>query len=77
MSENWQQSEIYIVINDKSQDSTAKHLSYDGLLHYKLVNHCEVKEFLKSVNTGKMVDRVIRPIRLKTCPQRRRPRLIR
>ena len=40
MSENWQQSEICIVINDKSQDSTAKHLSYDWLLHYKFVNHC-------------------------------------
>ena len=40
MSENWQQSEICIVINDKSQDSTAKHLSYDGLLHYKFVSHC-------------------------------------
>ena len=33
MPENWQQSEICIVINDKSQDSTAKHLSYDGLFH--------------------------------------------
>ena len=40
MSENWQQSEICIVINDKSHNSTAKHLSYDGLLHYKFVNHC-------------------------------------
>ena len=50
MSENWQQSEICIVINDKSQDNTAKHLSYDGLLHYKFVNHCAGKEFLKSVN---------------------------
>jgi len=40
MSENWQQPEICIVINDKSQYSTAKHLSYDGLLHYKFVNHC-------------------------------------
>jgi len=39
MSENWQQSEICFVINDKSQDSTAKHLSYDGLLHYKFVSH--------------------------------------
>ena len=33
MPENWQQSEICIAINDKSQDSTAKHLSYDGLFH--------------------------------------------
>ena len=39
MSENWQQSEICIVINDKSQDSTAKHLSYDELLHYKLISN--------------------------------------
>ena len=47
MSENWQQSEIRIVIYDKSQDSTAKHLSYDGLLHYKFVSHCAVKEFFE------------------------------
>ena len=37
MPENWRQSEICIVINDKSQDSTAKHLSCDGLLHYKFI----------------------------------------
>jgi len=39
MPENWRQSEIpvCIVINDKSQDSTATHLSYDGLLHYKFI----------------------------------------
>ena len=47
MSENWQQSEICIVINDKSQDSTAKHLSYDGLLHYKFVSHCAGKRIFK------------------------------
>jgi len=45
MPENWQQSEICIVINDKSQDSTAKHLSYDGLSVI-----VPVKEFLKSAN---------------------------
>jgi len=45
MSENWQQSEICIVINIKSQDSTAKHLSYDGLLHYKFVSHRAGKIF--------------------------------
>jgi len=33
VSENRHQSEICIVINDKSQDSTAKHLSCDGLHH--------------------------------------------
>jgi len=47
MSENWQQSQICIVINDKSQDSTAKHLSYDGLLHYTFVNHCAGERILK------------------------------
>ena len=47
MSENWQQSEICIVINDKSQDSTATHLSYDGLLHYKFVSHCAGKRIFK------------------------------
>ena len=43
MSENWQQS----VINDKSQHSTAKHLSYDGLLQYKFVNHCAGERIFK------------------------------
>ena len=47
MSENWQQSEICIVIYDKSQDSTAKHLSYDGSLHYKFVSHCAGERIFK------------------------------
>jgi len=37
MSENWWQSETCVVINDKSQDSTAKHLSCGGLLHCKFI----------------------------------------
>ena len=37
MSENRQQSEIYIVINDKSKGSIAKHLSCDGLRRYKFI----------------------------------------
>ena len=36
-SENWQQSEICIVINNKSEGSKAKHLSCDGLLHHKFI----------------------------------------
>ena len=44
---NWQQSEICIVINDKPQDSTAKHLSYGGLLRYKFVNHCACERIFK------------------------------
>ena len=31
------QSEICIVINGKSQGTVAKHLSWDGLLHYKFI----------------------------------------
>jgi len=38
MSENWWQSEICIVVNDKSEDSTAKHLSFDGERIFKMVN---------------------------------------
>ena len=34
MSGNWRQSEIRIVINDKSQGSIAEHLSCDELFHY-------------------------------------------
>jgi len=34
---NFRKSEICIVINDKSQDSTAKHLSCDELLRYKFI----------------------------------------
>ena len=37
MLEKWRQSEICIVINEKSQDSTAKYLSFDGLLHCKFI----------------------------------------
>ena len=47
MPENWQQSEICIVINDKSQDSIAKHLSYDGLFYYKFVSHCAGESIFK------------------------------
>ena len=37
MSENWRQSDICIVINDKSQGSIAKHLMCDGLLRYNYI----------------------------------------
>jgi len=37
MSVNWRQSEKRVVIYDKSQGSIAKHLSWDGLLHYKCI----------------------------------------
>ena len=50
MSENWRQSEICIVLNDKLQDSTAKHLSCDGHFITNLSFNLLVKEFLKSAN---------------------------
>jgi len=37
ISEKWWQCVICIVINDKSQGSIAKHLSCDGLFHYKCI----------------------------------------
>ena len=37
MSEKWHQSEICIVINDKSQGSIAKHLRSDELLYYTFI----------------------------------------
>ena len=37
MSEKWLQSEICIVINDKSQGSIAKHLRCDELLYYAFI----------------------------------------
>ena len=43
----WLQSEICIVINDKSQDSMAKHFIYDGLLHYKFSTLYESKRNFK------------------------------
>jgi len=37
VSEKWCQSEICIVINDKSQGSIAKHLRCDELLYYTFI----------------------------------------
>jgi len=51
MSENWLQSKMCHVINDKSQDSTAKHLSCDGLIHYKFITQFAGETiFFKSAN---------------------------
>ena len=55
MPENWQQSEIYIVINDKSQDSTAKHLSCNGILHYNFIIQFAGKRIFKlGEHSGKL-----------------------
>jgi len=50
MSEKWRQSEICIVINDKSQGSIAQHLGCDELFFIHLSFNLLEKEFLKLVN---------------------------
>jgi len=69
MSVNWRQSEICIVINDKSQGSIAKHLTWDGLLHYKFIIQFADERIFKidkhlAKLKAKLIDCVIRPIRL-------------
>ena len=56
MSENWRQSEIRIVINDKSQGSIAKHLTCDGLLHYIYINESAGERIFK---TGKHLAKLL------------------
>jgi len=47
-----QKTEICVVLNDKSQDSTAKHSSSGALLHYKFaIQFAGEKNFFKLVNT--------------------------
>ena len=58
------------MFHDKSQGSTAKHLSYDRLLHYKFIIQFAGERIVKigerySKVTGKMVDCVIHSIRLR------------
>jgi len=69
-----------IVINDKSQDSTAKHLSCDGLLHYKFISQFAGEIFFKSVNSFWRYRQngwsSHAPFALDFCPQRRRTRWI-
>jgi len=50
MSEKWRQSEICIIINDKSQGSIAKHLRRDELLYYKFINQSAGERIKKMVN---------------------------
>jgi len=47
LPENWRQSEICIVINNKPQGSIAKHLSCDWLLHNKFITQFAGKRIFK------------------------------
>jgi len=51
MSEKWRQSEICIVINDKSQGSRAKHLRNNELIYYTfIIQTAGERIFFKLVN---------------------------
>jgi len=69
------------VINDKSQNSTAKHLSYNGLLYYKFITHCagerifKIGEHLAKLQAKWLIVSQAR-FALDFCPQRRRTRWI-
>jgi len=75
MSDNWRQSEICIVINEKSQDSTTKHLSCDGLLHYKFITQFarggifKIGEHLAKLQVKRLIVSCV-PFSLDFCPQR-------
>ena len=47
MSEHWWQSEICIVMNDKSWDSTAMHSSCDMSLHCKFITQLATERIVK------------------------------
>jgi len=81
MSENWRQSEIRIVINDKSKGSIAKHLSYDGLLHYICIFESAGERIFKIPKRlaklqAKWLIVSYTPFALDVCPQRCRSRHI-
>jgi len=76
MSVNWRQPEICIVINDKSQGSLPKHLSWDGLFHYKFIIQFagerifKIDECLAKLQAKWLIVSYL--FALHFCPQRRR-----
>ena len=74
MSENWHQSEIRIVINDKSKGSITKHLSCDGLLHYIYIFESAGERIFKirkrlAKLQAKWLIVLYTPFALDVCPQ--------
>jgi len=75
MSENWRQSEIRIVINNKSKSSIAKNFSCDGLIHYIYILESAGERIFK---IGKHLANLqakwlivsYTPLALDVCPQR-------
>ena len=76
MSEKWRQSEICIVINEKSQGSRAKHLRNDELIYYTFIIQsageriCKIGEHLAKLR-AKSLSVSYTPFALHFCPQRR------
>ena len=71
------ESEICIVINDKSQGTIAKHLSFDKLFHYKLIiQFAGERTFKISEHLAKLLAKLLimpcAPFALNFCPRRRR-----
>jgi len=75
MSEQWRQSEICTVINDKSQGSIDKHLKCDELLYYTFIIHSagerifHIGEHLAKLR-AKSLTVSYTPFALHFCPQR-------
>jgi len=75
MSENWRQSEICIVINDKWQGSIANHLRCDELLYYAFIIQSVGERIFKiSEHFAKLQAKWLivsyTPFALNVCPQR-------
>jgi len=76
------QSEICIVINGKSQGTVAKHLSWDGLLHYKFIIQFageiifEIGEHLAKFQAKWLIESCAHGTAVHFCPKRCRTRQI-
>ena len=81
MSENWQQSEICIVIIGKRQGSIVKHLMCDETLCYTFITQSsserifKISEYLAELEAKWLIVSYA-PFALNNCPQRCRTRQI-
>jgi len=82
ISEKWHQSDLCIVINDKSQGSIAQHLRNDELVYYTFITQYAGERIFKigehSAKLGyrQMVIVLCAPFAFHFCPQRCRSRQI-
>jgi len=74
---NWRQSKICIVINDKSQDNTANHLSFDKLIYHSICGEriFKIGEHLAKLQAKWLIVSYA-PVALDFCLQRRRTQRI-